>query len=182
MAFVYGGSGSGKSAFAEGLFASFSAAPRVYIATMWPAGDDAKLRIAKHRAARADKGFATVERYTDLAGLEIEPGADVLLECLGTLVANEMFAPGGAAASNADPFAAVLDGIQALRQQCRHLVVVANNIGGDGVVYADETELYRSVVARLNKVLAGEADMAVETVCGIPVPMKPARGCGLELS
>ncbi|MCC8179615.1 MAG: bifunctional adenosylcobinamide kinase/adenosylcobinamide-phosphate guanylyltransferase [Planctomycetes bacterium] len=175
LAFVYGGSGSGKSAFAEGLFAKFSSgSPRIYIATMWPDGSDAQQRIARHRSARADKGFSTFECYTNLAGLDIEPGADVLLECLGTLVANEMFAPGGATDRSVDPYETVLHGIHTVRKKSQHLVVVANNIGGDGITYSAETERYRAVVARLNRCLAENADLAVETVCGIPLPLKPA--------
>ena len=42
------------------------------------------------------KGFETIERYTDLSGLELPKEGVALLECLSNLTANEMFEPEGA--------------------------------------------------------------------------------------
>ena len=66
---VTGGASSGKSAYAESLCLPFS--PRYYVACMQPFGRDAEARIERHRAMRRDKGFTTVERYTDLASLTL---------------------------------------------------------------------------------------------------------------
>ena len=63
---VTGGSGSGKSAFAEDRVLSFGEARRIYIATMYPFDMESKKRISRHRNMRAGKGFETVERYTNL--------------------------------------------------------------------------------------------------------------------
>ena len=49
------------------------------------------MRILRHRQMRAGKGFETVERYTDLKGLKLDPDSVVLLECMSNLTANEMF-------------------------------------------------------------------------------------------
>lgn len=89
---VTGGSGSGKSAFAEKLVLSLTGESYIYLATMQNDGDEeTNRRIARHRGMRADKGFVTVEQSMDLSKADIPEGACVLLECLPNLVANEMF-------------------------------------------------------------------------------------------
>lgn len=69
---VLGGAASGKSAFAEKTAcarAKNCGSPLVYLATLNPASDgDTAERIQKHRAARSDKGFVTVE-WCDCAHL-----------------------------------------------------------------------------------------------------------------
>ena len=74
---VTGGSGSGKSRFAEDLIVrlykkndtkSVSESPGslYYFATMVPCGRETKEKIARHRQLRAGKGFVTVECQTGL--------------------------------------------------------------------------------------------------------------------
>ena len=91
MILVTGGSGSGKSAFAEDQVVSFGEAERVYIATMFPFDEESKKRVQRHRNMRSGKGFETIECYTDLAQVRVSKGSTVLLECMSNLVANEMF-------------------------------------------------------------------------------------------
>ena len=62
---VTGGSGSGKSAFAEQCILDCQGSKRIYIATMYPFDEESYRRIARHRAMRAEKKFTTIERYTD---------------------------------------------------------------------------------------------------------------------
>ncbi|HWP50469.1 MAG TPA: bifunctional adenosylcobinamide kinase/adenosylcobinamide-phosphate guanylyltransferase [Clostridia bacterium] len=170
---VVGAAASGKSGYAESLLTS--AEKKIYIATMQPYGEEAQQRIARHRALRAQKGFATLERYTALGRLsevELPVGGAVLLECLGNLVANELFAPDGAK-ENAEK--AILDGIGLLMHRCRHLVVVTNDIFADGVSYDADTERYLVLLGRLNSALAARFEAVVEVVCGIPIVLKGER-------
>ena len=60
---VTGGSGSGKSAFAEQCILDCQGSKRIYIATMYPFDEESYRRIARHRAMRAEKKFTTIERY-----------------------------------------------------------------------------------------------------------------------
>ena len=106
---VTGGSGSGKSAYAEQCILDFQGENRIYIATMYPFDEESHRRIARHRAMRAEKKFTTMERYTDLEHLTIPSGADVLLECMSNLVANEIYQEGGAGENTV---AAVLSGLR----------------------------------------------------------------------
>ena len=163
---VTGGSASGKSAFAESLCLPYS--PRVYLACMQPFGDEGAARIRRHREMRKDKGFTTVERYTDPASLSLPPCACVLLEDVGNLAANEMFSK----EPPRDPLDAVMRGIDALLKQCERLVVVTDEIGSDGVCYDPATTAYLAALGAINRAICAKADAVFETVAGIPILLK----------
>ena len=68
---ITGGSGSGKSEYAEQKLMEYAShskrnKKRYYIATMIPFGKETEEKIARHRKLRAGKGFETIECYTDL--------------------------------------------------------------------------------------------------------------------
>lgn len=163
---ITGGSGSGKSEYAESRVLAAGGGPRVYIATMIPYGAEGSVRVARHRRLRREKQFETVERFTDLAGLSVEPDSIVLLECVSNLVANEVFEPCGAHERAAD---AVVAGIRRLGSQAKELFVVTNEVFSDGVTYDAETERYLSYLGEVNCRLAAMADSVTEVVYGIPV-------------
>lgn len=171
---VIGAAASGKSAYAESLCLGHDS-PRVYLATMEPFGEDGARRIARHRALREGKGFSTLECSRDVgaAAPRLPRGCTLLLEDVGNLVANELFAEGGL--SPRDPDAAareVLGGIERLAQAAAYTVVVTVDVFADGMRYDEGTEAWRRALARVNAGVAALADHAVEVVCGIPVWMK----------
>lgn len=163
-----GGSACGKSTFAEKLAMSLPS-PRIYIATMIPYGDDGPARVARHRAQRAGMGFETVERYTGIAAIQLPHCGTALLECLCNLTANEMFEQDGA---KEDVVQAVLDGVSNLARQVRHLIIVTNEVAGDGVGYKESVRGYVAALGEINRRLAAEFDCACELVCGIPIALK----------
>ena len=65
MTLVLGGSGSGKSAYAEQLLDGYSR--KYYIATMQVFDAESEKRVAHHRQLRAGKGFVTVEQPRSIA-------------------------------------------------------------------------------------------------------------------
>ena len=165
LTIIIGGSGSGKSAFAERLAADLPGT-RIYLATM-AAGDPESLeRIARHRQQRLGLGFETLERPLDLEGAELPADANVLLEDLSNLLANEMFSPEGGGMD------AVRRGLDALIRRCRNLTVVSNEIFSGGTEYEGETLAYIQNLALLNRFVAERADLAVEIVCGLPNVLK----------
>lgn len=169
---VIGGSGSGKSEYAENTAVSLAeekGLPLYYIAAMRPFGEEGRRRVERHRRLRAGKGFETIERYTDLSGLELPKEGVVLLECLSNLTANEMFEPEGAKERTVQ---AVLEGVAALEKQCRDLVIVTNDIFSDGITYDKTTELYQRYLGQINRELALCAQEVTEVVCGIPLQLK----------
>lgn len=172
---VTGGSGSGKSAYAEGRILSFGEKKRYYIATMRPWDGECEDRIARHRAMRQGKGFETVERYRDLDGLDLEPDSAVLLECLSNLAANEFFRQDGPLPEEKEDRETeeLLTGeVLRLAERTEELVVVTNEIFSDGCVYDRETERYRRLLGRVNARLAAAAGEVTEVVYGIPVTLK----------
>ena len=148
---VIGGAASGKSEYAEARALSLPG-KRVYLATMRPSDGECLARIEKHRLRRGD--FETVEQYIDLDSAPIPAGANILLECVGNLLANEVYEPNGGGSD------AVLHGINTLLSWCRHLTVVTNEVCSGGADY-DESTL-------VNRALAAQADSVVEVVCGLP--------------
>ena len=190
---VIGGNASGKSEYAEQHVLSLSTPEktspqfgnRIYIATMQPFGEDARARIARHHAMRRDRGFVTIERYTDLSGLKVPEGSNVLLEDMGNLVANEMFSKKNVADEMlpdkihsdethvlSGTVTAVLTGVNHLLMQCAHLTIVTNEVFSDGKTYEKETLRYLRELAAVNRSLAARADRVVEIVCGIPNRVK----------
>ena len=159
MSLIFGGAGSGKSAFAERLTGTWTW-PRLYLATMIPRDEESRARIDRHRQMRADKGFKTLERYRDLPGAEIPKGANVLLEDLSNLLANEMFDRDGGGA------AAVWRGLQYLEEQTGHLIIVSNDVFSGGAGYQGETLTFLRELACLHRHLAARADLVAEVVCG----------------
>ena len=156
---VIGAAASGKSAYAESLCLGHDG-PRVYLATMEPFGEE---------------GARCLERTRDVGAAVpgLPRGCTLLLEDVGNLVANELFAEGGL--SPRDPDAAareVLGGIERLAQVAAYTVVVTVDVFADGMRYDEGTEAWRRAIARVNAGVAALADRAVEVVCGIPVWMK----------
>src|SRR5699024_5183072 len=122
---VTGGSGSGKPAYAVEQLVKFSGDRRIYIAKMYPFDEESRRSVAHQRGMSAGKRFETVECYTHLENLEIPAGADVLLECMSNLTANEMYREDGAGDQTCG---AVCRGISALAERAGNLVVVTNEV------------------------------------------------------
>lgn len=162
---VIGGSASGKSEYAESRVMGLPGR-RIYLAAMRPWDQECRNRIARHRRLRLGKGFETLERYTDLAGAEIPAGANVLLECMSNLTANELYDPEGGGEE------AVLRGVDALLARCGHLTVVTNEVFSGGAAYEADTLRYLRALARINRLLAARADAVAEIVCGLPNYLK----------
>lgn len=185
---VTGGSGSGKSAFAEDIVCRFhkeqlKEAPErdlFYIATMIPYGNETGQKIARHRQMRAQKGFQTIECYTNIEKLagdsnsgdllfETSRRPDVLLECMSNLTANEMYETCGAKEAAAE---AIISGVRRLAKTCAHLVVVTNNVSGEYIEASGEMAKYVETLSEVNHILAKTADSVTEVVYGIPVTIK----------
>lgn len=181
MVLVIGGSGSGKSDFAEGeacLLGGEHGGQKYYVAAMRVFDEEGRQKVGRHRRMRAGKGFVTVEQFTDVGraaeAMGEEPAA-VLLECMSNLVANEMF--DGTAAGNGwkraeEAAGKIVRDVEALRGRAAHLVVVSSNVFEDGIVYEESVTEYVRALGQVNRVLASMADKVVEVVAGIPVTVK----------
>jgi adenosylcobinamide kinase/adenosylcobinamide-phosphate guanylyltransferase len=176
---VIGGSGSGKSEYAESLVMSLGQGRRIYIATMKPWDEECRRRIERHRQMRAKKQFETIECYRNLKGLKLDINGQptvVLLECMSNLVSNELFGLGekGEAPCMEGALAAaeILEGIGKIKEKAEHIVIVTNEVFSDGDSYSSETMVYRKVLGGINQKIAEVSDVVIEVVAGIPVVVK----------
>ena len=168
MILLTGGSGCGKSTFAESLAVRLPA-PRYYIAAMQPYDAECLRKIARHREMRKGKGFETIERQRDMEGLVLPDRGTVLLECLCNLTANEMFLPDGSMQNVCEK---ILYGLDRLRAQCENLIIVTNDVGSETEDYSPETRAYITALGNINRAVAEKADAVCELVCGIPILLK----------
>ena len=182
MTLIIGGSGSGKSAYAEDYMVSISEdRKKYYIATMQIYDEEGKRKVERHRMLRGGKGFSTIEQPVDIgnAAEKMEAGdRTALLECISNLTANEMFleeVPGTEEVITEK----IVGGIAVLNRELTHLVIVSNNVFEDGNVYDKTTMAYIRAMGRINQKLAEMADEVVEVVVGIPIVIK-AKNVSLQ--
>ena len=179
---VIGGSGSGKSAFAEQLLCRSPAKQRFYVAAMEPYGEEGARTIARHQALRVGKGFFTVEKYRDVGELSFPADSAVLLECLSNLAANELFGgPEELSEENAAALAAkttdkITADLRQLQAGCGHLVLVTNDIFADRDGDTALVCAYKQVLGAVNCRMAAAADAVVEVTAGIADVWKGAKG------
>ncbi|MBQ3302296.1 MAG: bifunctional adenosylcobinamide kinase/adenosylcobinamide-phosphate guanylyltransferase [Eggerthellaceae bacterium] len=174
LVLVTGGASSGKSAFAEDVALSFGGR-RVYLATMRAWGQEGLARVARHREMRAGKGFTTVECARDLSSCVLPfENATVLLEDLGNLVANELFADDGSLRDFRAVLADVVEGVMQVTGSCDNLVVVMNEVGCDGGSDSIETATYLRLIGSASCELAASFDAVVEVAAGVPSVVKGA--------
>lgn len=169
LALIIGGSGSGKSAFAEQKALSCGDYRRVYIATMEIFDEESRKRVKRHRQMRAAKNFETIECPTHLENVTVNCDNVVLLECMSNLVANEMFSPSGRPKNVVD---IICRGIETLNNSCRSLIVVTNDVFADGITYDENTDNYMRKLGEINCRIAAMADEVYEARAGIPTMIK----------
>ena len=190
---VLGEPDSGKSRYAEELALGMLGSARndalqnmitpglYYIATMSVVDEESEARVRKHRQMRDGKGFVTLEipYRADRALEEIgEPErAVVLLECVSSLVGNEMYDDPDRAYGNSelprekwleDTADAIVSDIMKLAESCKDLVIVANRFEPDAEGYDDMTRLYVELNNSVNDRLSELADRVagIEEICG----------------
>lgn len=166
LVLVTGGSGSGKSEFAENTAVKMGGS-LTYIAAMKPYDDECIRRIERHRAMREGKGFNTIECYTGIKNLNIRGTA--LLECMSNLTANEMYSENGSGDRAVDE---ILSGVEHLAACCDNLIIVTNEIASDGIDYDGDTKTYMRNLGRINCEIAKNADVVYEVACGVPFRLK----------
>lgn len=181
---ITGGSGSGKSEYAENCIVHYHEKMKekqvlVYIATMEPFGEETQRKIARHRSMREGKGFQTVECYRDLVGIDgkVLEGGSVLLECMSNLAANTFYERVMQEKEPLEQLAketveVLWKGIRHLQNLCSNLVVVTNEVGGTCEPLSKEMEQYTKIMGEINRKMAEHADLVTEVVYGIPVEVK----------
>lgn len=168
---IVGGSGSGKSEYAENVMTELLDKTRdnnklYYIATMKPYGNEAVKRIQRHRKLREGKGFKTIECYNNIGNCKMESKGNVLLECMSNLAANEMFSD--SIKEKYYVYQKICNGIDILKDKTSNLVIVTNDIFADGVIYDKSTMEYIELLGMVNRHLAKISDRMVEVIYSCP--------------
>ncbi|MDE6616729.1 MAG: bifunctional adenosylcobinamide kinase/adenosylcobinamide-phosphate guanylyltransferase [Lachnospiraceae bacterium] len=172
MVTVTGGSGSGKSEYAENILAELVNKTKehnklYYIATMKPYGEDAARCIERHHKLREGKGFITIECYNDIDNCILDSKSNVLLECMSNLAANEMF--GETIKDKYYVCHKICNGIDRLKKITDNLVIVTNDIFAGGVVYDKSTMEYMELLGMVNQYLLKISDRVVEVIYSCPL-------------
>ncbi|MCR5415591.1 MAG: bifunctional adenosylcobinamide kinase/adenosylcobinamide-phosphate guanylyltransferase [Pseudobutyrivibrio sp.] len=170
---IYGGSSSGKSAFAEQYTYDLPEKNKYYLATMASLDQESRERISRHRAQRCDRNFITLEYATgvDRALPKVEEDSCILLECMSNLVANEMFSEGEIKPADTCVHE-IIKQVQNLSNGVAHLIIVSNNIFEDGAIYDEATKEYMRALGEINEKVAAISDAVYEVVVGIPIKVK----------
>lgn len=192
IALVIGGSGSGKSVYAEQMAVKAAGNGSLYyVATMQVYDEEGKKKVERHQKMRAGKGFLTIEQPRRLkeaakkVATERVPagkaaagvGKTVLLECMSNLVANEMFSEENLSAvmdkeKIRQLSGEIINGVTALHDSCDILIIVTNQIFEDGIRYDASTMDYIRLLGDVNRQIAERAEQVVEVVAGIPIFIK----------
>ncbi len=172
---VTGGSRSGKSRCAQQL-AELLPAPRVFIATCQTCDAEMEERVKKHRQAREQAQWTTIEEPVDLAGaLRRAARARVLLvDCLTIWINNLLYE-----AAKKDQVLTALDiasACQEILDACRsvqgEVIMVTGEVGLGIVPENPLARLYRDCVGTGNQLIAGAADQVILVTCGISLTLK----------
>lgn len=166
---VTGGSGSGKSTYAEDILSSLVTKNKVYIATMQANDPEAKQKVKRHRNLRETKNFMTMELPKNIHIADVTKEDGVLLECLSNLVANEMFDVDGA---KEHCVAHIKKGIDHLISKACDVVIVGNEVFSDIKSKDSYTNAYVKALAKVTRYVAEQADIVIEVVYGIPIVWK----------
>lgn len=202
IALVIGGSGSGKSAYAEQMAVKAAGNGSLYyVATMQVYDEEGKKKVERHQKMRAGKGFLTIEQPRKLKEAAKKVAAEsvpaeiasagkvttekapagvektVLLECMSNLVANEMFSEENLSAVMDEAKIKqlsheIISGVTALQDSCDILIIVTNQIFEDGIRYDASTMAYIRLLGDVNRQIAERAEQVIEVVAGIPIFIK----------
>lgn len=185
---VTGGSSSGKSEYGENLAARLYREEKgdgrlYYVAAMYPHDEECRKKIKKHRQMRKGKGFQTLECCHHLERVKGGPGDVFLIECLSNLLANEMyFAEGQIKRRDKELLPqtekAVLKPVLHLLESGARVVVMTNEVFGEGMDGDHEIKCYQEALGWLNQQLGKRAEQVIEVVCSIPVWVKGEDLCG----
>lgn len=178
--FITGGARSGKSGYAESLYATTSDV--IYLATARITDDEMRERVERHKGSRPS-GWRTIEQTYDLHTVcEAEGGSSsVLLDCVSILTSNimldlmkgcERIPPALQHKIEQVVIAEIETLIQTIQKKNGSLVMVTNEVGDSVVPENHLARVYRDILGRVNQHIAALCDEVYLVTCGIPLRLK----------
>lgn len=183
LCFITGGVRSGKSSFAErkALEYAFQMDGNLHYLACGRVSDvEMGDRIHRHQKHRESSPIAwqTSEYATDITriGADINQDSIILLDCLTTLLDNELFGPGIPLEKEFldNVFSKIINGINEIRKQSSCLIVVSNELVQEPIFHNEFLHLYGKTLGLLHQTIVGQADEAYLVESGIPLRKK---GC-----
>ncbi len=170
MIFISGGVRSGKSHFAESYITNLTG-NYIYLATAKYEGSEMINRIQTHKNDRKDKGFNTIDKSSDITEIInlLDSNDIILLECLTTLVANEMFENN---LSENEVVSKVVKDILSIKSKVKEIIVVSNDLYGDDIKYSKEVEAYYNAITTISIELIQHSNEVYELSYKIPIRRK----------
>lgn len=181
--FVTGGVRSGKSSFAEqtALFlAKESHGNLHYIACGQASDPEMRERIQHHQQTRSLSEYQwktwELAKQIDTVVPQLNKQSIVLLDCLTTLLNNELFDEG--IADWEDPFYQVqvkqriIKSLLNIQKSCHTLIIVSNEVCYEPVIKGEGVFMYTKLLGELHQFIVKHAAYAYFVEAGLPVLMK----------
>ena len=168
--FISGGVRSGKSTLGENLTEKLSEGRKVYLATAIVYDEEMIQRVIMHKKQRSGKGYITIEKSTDIGEIlvDIRDGDTILLDCLGNLLANEMFSD-KAMNKKENVAEKIFSDMCRISEKAENLIIISNDVFSDGCMYSDSVIRYIDTLAWLQRKIVTISDKAIECIAGISV-------------
>ncbi len=181
LIFITGGVRSGKSRFAEEeakrLFDDTGSRLH-YIACGRRTDQEMEIRIQRHQEDRTESEIPWTNwefpLNITLAAEKVSGKSVVLLDCLTTLLDNELFLPGKALDLEHQQavIRKILSGIHAIQDKVQFLIVVSNELTMDTAFDNDVLHMYKRLLGLLHQSLVSKANEAYLVESGLPLKMK----------
>ena len=174
---ITGGARSGKSTCALELARGFPA-PRAYVATSSPLDDEMRVRVERHRRARGEAGWDTIEEPLDLghalARARTRKCSVVLVDCLTLWINNLMHRAeqDGLTLEEDEVERRCREVLAACAEHPGTVIFVTNEVGTGIVPDNAPARRFRDLAGRCNQVMAAGAETVTMVVCGIPLHLK----------
>lgn len=172
---VTGGCRSGKSEYARTLGETMPA-PRAFVATCPAVDEEMSQRVRKHREARSQRDWRTIEEEIDIAGtLRLSSDFHVLLvDCLTLWVSNLMHAAEeqNRELTDQDVAAKCAEVVKACADIDATVIFVTDEVGMGIVPTNAHARLFRDLLGTVNQAIAREADEVTLVACGMPLHLK----------
>ncbi|MCA1058606.1 bifunctional adenosylcobinamide kinase/adenosylcobinamide-phosphate guanylyltransferase [Rossellomorea aquimaris] len=178
LLFITGGVRSGKSSYAEKLAVALRKSNEVliYLACGVVTDFEMEERIIKHRLDRqsSPENWTTIERPKAIHGIveSIPSNSIVLLDCLTTLLTNELFSLEKVDSTIVEK--EIYQAVKLLMDKADVLIVVSNEVLYDIPSNSKDILRFQRTLGKLHMNMVEMAHTAIDMTVGVPVVKKGA--------